>query len=176
GQEQGRVGNERAGNGDALLLAAGELCGGVVKTLGQAYGVEGFEGDFSADGRFDAFVDEGEFDVFECGGARNEVEALEDESQVVAAQQGELVVGEVGDIESAEVVASGGGRIQAADDVHGGGFAGAAGAHDGDKFAVIDAEVDAVEGTDFGVAAAVDFVDVGHFDDRSIRVQQAPPG
>ena len=36
GQEDGRVGDERAGDGDALLLAAGELRGVVAFAAGQA--------------------------------------------------------------------------------------------------------------------------------------------
>ncbi len=35
GQDQGRVGDERTGNGDALLLAAGELAGSMVDAVRQ---------------------------------------------------------------------------------------------------------------------------------------------
>src|SRR5258706_1025955 len=47
GEEDGGVGYDGAGDGDALALAAGELVGLVVRAVGEADDVEGFEGTFA---------------------------------------------------------------------------------------------------------------------------------
>ncbi len=83
-----------------------------------------------------AVVDEGELDVVEAGGAGEEVEGLEDEADLLVADAGELVVVELGDVVAVEPVFTLGRGVEAADEVHQGGLAGAGGAHDGDVLAV----------------------------------------
>src|SRR5690606_36447698 len=82
---------ERAGDGDALLLAAGKLrrvvmLAALQPDLGQRLGGAG-----GAFGAAHALVDQRKLDVFLCRGAREEVEALEDEAEVVAADERALV-------------------------------------------------------------------------------------
>ena len=102
-----------------------------------------------------AVVDEGQLDVVQRGGAGEQVEGLEDEADFLVADAGELVVVERGDVVAVEPVVALGGRVEAADEVHQRGFAGAGGAHDGDVLVVADAEVDAAEGVDLLVAHLV---------------------
>ena len=168
GEEEGGVVDEGAGDGDALLLAAGELVGVVVGAGCEADGLEGLEGAGAAGfgGVAVALVEEGEFDVFEGGGAGEEVEALEDESDFLVADVGEFVAVELGDVCAVEEVVAGGGAVEAADHVHEGGFAGAAGAHEGDEFAGLDVECDAADGVHIYLAGVVGLVDVGECDDR----------
>jgi len=52
------------------------------------------------DVNFRAAVEHGELDVFECGGAGEEVEALEDEAELLVADIGEGVAVELGDIDT----------------------------------------------------------------------------
>ena len=86
--------DERAGDGDALLLAAGELRGAVRAAVAQADGL-------------DELLDppvvglrpgdrERQDEVLLRGEDRQEVERLEDEADLVAAQLGELRVVERG--------------------------------------------------------------------------------
>jgi hypothetical protein len=82
-----------------------------------------------------AAVEQRQLDVLLRRGARQQVEALEDEAEVAAAQQGALVAVERLHRHAAEQVGAGGGRVQAAEDVHRGRLARAAGAHDGDELA-----------------------------------------
>src|SRR5690606_21057216 len=77
-----RIAGERAGDGDALLLAAGKLrrvvmLAALQPDLGQRLGGAG-----GAFGAAHALVDQRKLDVFLCRGAREEVEALEDEAEV----------------------------------------------------------------------------------------------
>ena len=57
------------------------------------------------------------------------------------------------------------GRIQAAEDVHQGGFAAPGRADDRDELAFLDVQRDIVQGADFLLAEAIDFADVAEFDE-----------
>src|SRR5699024_3607658 len=85
GEEEVGVGDDGAGDGDALFLAAGELAGEVVEAVAQAHEVEGGRGVFAAAGAGEAGEFEGQFDVLQGGQHGDEVERLEDEAQVVVA-------------------------------------------------------------------------------------------
>ncbi len=126
--------------------------------------------DFGAGGALgggSAVVDEGQLDVVERGGAGEEVEGLEDEADLLVADAGEFVVVELGDVVAVEPVAALRGGVEAADEVHQRGFAGAGGAHDGDVLVVADAEVDAAESVDLLVAHLVGLPEIVGDDDVS---------
>ncbi len=99
------------------------------------------------------------------GGAGEEIEGLEDEADLLVANAGELVVVELGDVVAVEPVVALRGRVEAADEVHQRGFAGAGGAHDGDVLVVADAEVDAAQGVDLLVAHLVGLPEIVGDDD-----------
>src|SRR5213078_434352 len=71
-----------------------------------------------------ARVLEGQLDVLERARPRQEVELLEDEADLRVPDPGERVRRQAGDILTAEHVAAGGGRVEAAQEVHEGGLAG----------------------------------------------------
>ncbi len=162
--DEGGVG-EGAGDGDALLLAAGELVGFVVEAVVEA----DLGGEFGGDGAHlfvgGAAVVHGDGDVFADGELLDEVVGLEDEAEVAIAGGGEVVVVEGGDVLAAEEVVARGGLIEAAEDVEEGGFAAAGGAHDADVFAGVDVEGDAAEDVGLDVAGDVGFPDVDEPDD-----------
>jgi len=56
-------------------------------------------------------------DVFDAGERGEEVEELEDEADFVAAEAGEVVIGEVGDGLAVDTDFPGGGTVEAADEV-----------------------------------------------------------
>src|SRR5262249_47565991 len=97
-----------------------------------------------------------QFEVLDCGGALQEIEALEDEAEIVAAQQRELVACHAADFHAAEEVLPAGRRIETAQEVHRGGLARARKAHHRNAPAVMDIEIDAAQRHDFGFAGAVD--------------------
>ena len=65
-----------------------------------------------------ARVDQGHLDVVERRRTRNQVEALEDEADPPVADQRQLVVVQVGDVDAVEDVGALGGLVEAADQVH----------------------------------------------------------
>ena len=89
GEQHGRLGDERAGDRDALLLAAGELRRLVVAALGEADALDQ-RVDRRASGLRPAIAS-GSEDVLLRGQRRQQVEGLEDEADVAAAQAGELL-------------------------------------------------------------------------------------
>ena len=105
-----------------------------------------FLGALDARGGGGAVVDERQLDVVQRGGAGQQVEGLEDEADLLVADAGELVVVELADQLAVEPVVALGGRVEAADEVHQRGLAGAGGAHDGDVLIVLDAQGDAAQG------------------------------
>jgi hypothetical protein len=165
GEDDGGLVDEGAGDGDALALAAGEFVGLMVHALAE---VDGFEDELGAGDAFGgggSVVDEGELNVMQSGGAGEQVEGLEDETDLLVADAGELVVVELGDVVAVEPVAALGGAVEAADEVHERGFAGAGGTHDGDVLVVADADVDAAEGIDDLVAHLIGLPEIVGDDD-----------
>ncbi len=164
GKDHHRIADDRAGDGDALLLAARQLRRVVMlaplkSDLGQRLRRAG-----RTLGRGMALVDQRQFDVLERGRAGEQVEALEDEAEIVAAQERPLVAAEARDIDAVEAVGAGGRPVEAADDVHRGRLAGARRPHDGDELALADRQVDAVERAHLGLSAAVVAADAAQFD------------
>src|SRR5690606_21422789 len=104
-------------------------------------------------------VEQGQFDVLQCAGSSQQVEALKDEPDVVAAQQCEFVGLQLTHVDASEQITSGRGLVQAPEDVHAGGLAGPAGAHHGHELTALDGEVHTVEGANLGSANAVHFAD-----------------
>ena len=91
---------EGPGDGDALLLAAGELARAVVEAVGEADGV-----DDRVEPRLVGLA-AGEVqrqrDVLRGGERRHQVEGLEDEADAVAAQLGELLLAEAAEVDVAD--------------------------------------------------------------------------
>src|SRR5262249_37428998 len=148
-QQDGGLVDERPGDGDALLLPAGELAGPVVEAVGQPDTLEQGGGAALAFGAGAVGgVEQGRLDVFQGGGGGEQVEVLEEEADAPVAQPGKLVGAEAGNLLAGEVVAAGGGAVEAAEAVHEGGLAGAGRADEGDELALVDVEGDALEGDD----------------------------
>ena len=86
--------DERAGDGDALLFAAGKICGEMLEAISKADSLERFDGL--------RFVGDGvevlrEHDVFERGEIRDEMKLLEDETDFFGAITDESGFVEAGD-------------------------------------------------------------------------------
>jgi hypothetical protein len=94
GEDDGGVVDERAGAGDPLLLPPGELAGAMVEAVAQADPLEGGRGAGVRILDANAGEDEGEPDVLEGAQRGEEVEGLEDVADPVAAEPGELALGE----------------------------------------------------------------------------------
>ena len=145
---------QRAGHGDALLLAAGELARAVPQPVAQADGA-----DHAVEPRrvgLPAGEVERQRDVLQRGERRDQVEGLEDEADLVAPELGQLLVVSVGEVGAADVHLAGGERVEAGHAVHQRGLARARRAHDRGEPPAVEVDGDAVEGAHLGVARAVD--------------------
>jgi len=134
--------NERAGDGDALLFAAGEFCGEMFEAVGEADTFEGFDGL--------RFVGDGmeilrEHDVFEGREIRDEMKLLEDETDFFRAVADEIRFVEARNVLAIHGDATGRGGVETAKDIDESGFAGAGRTHEGDPFAWLDAETYAAQ-------------------------------
>src|SRR5574341_995454 len=98
--------------------------------------------------------------VLQGRGPRQEVKPLEHESQLLVAQVGQLIAIQAGHVDPVERVPAAAGSVQAAQNVHQRGFAGAARAHHGDEFPPSDPESDVVDRSHFDVAVSIGFGDL----------------
>jgi hypothetical protein len=92
GHEHRRVGRERAGERDALLLAAGQLRRVVVAAASEADALEQLRRPCSGARRALAEQLEREHHVLQCREVGEEVERLEDEPDLTASKEGEAVL------------------------------------------------------------------------------------
>src|SRR5690606_2973437 len=95
-------------------------------------------------------------DVLQRTGARQQVEALEDEAELPVADVGELVLAQSVDPLAVQDVRPRGRPVQAADDVHHRGLAGAGRAHDRDHLARLDEQVHTAQRVHLVLPHAVD--------------------
>ena len=145
GEENGGGVDEGAGNGDALLLTAGEFRGLVRGAAAEAYEVEevvglpaGLAGAGSADESRDHHVLQG-------GKLRQQVMGLEHKADATVTESGKGVSPEGKDVGSVDGEGAGIGGEERAQDLEKGGLAGAGSAHNGDDLPGAGPEVYSLE-------------------------------
>src|SRR5262245_61091062 len=118
--------------------------------------------------RAETGVHERQFDVMERSGARQEVERLEDEPDLLVPNTGQGVVTHLRDFQAVQPIFAGVRRIQAPDDVHQRRLARTGRTHDGHVFVAPDGDVDTAKGA-YDFAAHVIFaLDAARDDDPSL--------
>src|SRR5439155_19253786 len=90
-------------------------------------------------------VGERQLDVGQRARARDQVVALEDEADLAVAKVREVVLVEVANVDAVDQVATAGGYVQAAEDVHQCALPAARAAHDRDEVAAMDLQRDLVQ-------------------------------
>ena len=168
GQHQLRVRDERARHGGALLLSAGDLVG--------VFGEDVRDAQLLRDGlQARAHLGVGflrqherEEDVVLDGEGVEEVEVLEHEAQVVAAERADLALGDGREAAAVQQHLARGRAVERREDVEKRGLAGAGLAHDGDVFALLDGERDVRERLHLAAAEAggIDLFEVVDFQNR----------
>lgn len=160
GEEDFRAVDEGAGQGHALLLAAGELRRVVSGAVAEPDAGEDFVGSLLRAAHAAQF--ERHEDVFQRGQRGKELETLEDESGGGIAQGGDGVLIEFVETASVELDVSGGRPVQTGAESEQGGLATAGGSDDGAVRTGGDVEVDAGENGERTSAAAVGFAEAAH--------------
>lgn len=139
-QEHARAQCQGAGERDALLLAAGHLVRVAVAVVGEPHQVQEFGGPLAALGRADLAHAQAEGDVVARAQVREEAVRLEDHPGVAAVGR------DPGDVLSVDQDFAGVGLLETGDDAQGGGLSAARRAEQGEEFAGLDGQVEAVEG------------------------------
>ena len=153
GEDHRRPSGERAGDGDALLLAARQFARAVVQAVAEPDGVD--DGTQPRPVRLAAGEVHRQRDVLDRRERGQEVERLEHESDPFAAQLGQLAVGELGEIDVTDVHGSGRERVEPGEAVHQRALAGAGRAHHGGERAGGYPDRHVIEREHLGGAASV---------------------
>ena len=112
-------------------------------------------------------VEHGQLDILQCRSAREQVKGLEDESNVLIAEAGQLVAVKPGDIHPVQQIAAFRRAVETTQQVHDGGFTRAARSHDGDKFAGGNLQRHASHGLHIHFARVVGLVNFLKLDDQA---------
>src|SRR5690349_19288619 len=131
GEEERRRVAERAGDGDALLLPAGQLIGKVMRAVGEADACE--EITSAGRGATVAAELEGNLDVLERGEGGDQLEALEDEADLRPAKLRSLIFRQARQVGAVEQHRAAGGNIKAREESEQRGLAAPRWSNDGDE-------------------------------------------
>ena len=151
--------DQSAGNRHALPLPAGKLIGLMISSVSKADGLQIVIGALLAFFASDTCIDQGQGHIVQGADAGEQVEVLEHEAYFFVARDGQRIVVQGGNFLAVQLVGAGGGAIQAAKNVHQGGFAGTGWSHERGKFPLVDVEVDARQCGNFLIAHLVQFLD-----------------
>jgi hypothetical protein len=166
GEHDRRAARERTGDRHALLLAAGELVGPVVEPVAETDGVD--------DGVVPLGVGlaprdrQRQQDVLLRGQGRHQVERLEHEADLVAAQPGQLLVLEPGQLGVADEHRAGRRRVQRRATVHERRLARPRRPHHRGELTAVDVERHVVEGNHLGLPGSVRLGQVLHACGRAL--------
>jgi len=138
GEDDRRFSHQRPGDGDPLLLSAGELVWPVPQLAAQAHQLQGDPDPLVPLSSRDPGVHHGRLHILQQGELWEQVVLLKDKAQQFIADLRQLVPVYSAHVPAIQQIGPGGGHIQTADDVHAGGFAGPGLARNCHKFAPLD--------------------------------------
>ncbi len=172
-EQDRRLVDQRPRDGDALLLAAGELVRPVVRAVGQADAAEQLERLPLAPGsRTIPVIQERRHHIFQGGRPRQQVEVLEDEADAPVADLGQLVRVKARHFLAGEAVAAVGGAVEAAQGVHERRFPGAGRADQGDELPLFDVQRHLLKRQDLHLPQVIRLAQVPQFDQGHPRRRQ----
>src|SRR5262245_3945207 len=167
GEQQHRVGNERARDRDALLLSARHLVRMVIDARTEADRFERGLRQLMALRSFDpAGIKERELDVLERGRSRQEIEPLEDEADLLVPYLGELALRELGHVATVETIGPGGRSVQASKEMHEGRLPRARRSGQRDEFARLHVERHAAQRANVDLANVIGPREIANGDER----------
>jgi hypothetical protein len=149
GEEEAGLVGEGAGNGDALLFAAGEVVGFAMGFVAKTDEIEQVVGAvFHFKFVENAGTAHGDLHILGGGEFLEEKMELEDETDLAIAEGGEFVFVPVGDFLPGDGDGAFIGAIEQAEEIEEGAFAAAGGSHDGVDALGIEVQLDIVENVD----------------------------
>ena len=126
----------------SLLLTTGQFARAVGRSVAQTDLIQRFERPLSSNRPGNPLIEQGHADVLHDVELADQVEGLEDEPDLPSSDRAELLVGEGGHVDPLEGVGPAGGSVEAAEQIHQGGFSGPGCAHDGEILPLRDVEID----------------------------------
>ncbi len=151
--------DERAGEGDALLLAAGKLTRKGLGTVSKSQSVQQLASPFDGLGAFHAGGEQGYGGVFGGIQRREQIVLLEDKAEIAPPEQHALLLRHPGETLSKQRHVAGGRVKQSGDDRDEGSFAAAAGPDEEAELAACGGVIHATEHFDPGLAIPEMFPD-----------------
>ena len=152
-QHDHRVVDQRPRDGRALLLPTRQLRRSVVASVGEVHACGQLAGLLATGGGWNTLIKEGDFEILQDVELWNQVEALEYEADIAAANLGEVVVVKPADVGFPEHVSPGRRSIQTTQEVHKRALARSALAADRDRHPLLEVDGNAPEGLDANAAA-----------------------
>ena len=168
-QDDGGFVDQRPRDRHALLLAAGQLVGKVVGAVAEADGLERRAGAPCRSRRLEraaAVVEQRQLDVVERARARQQVEALEDEADLLVADARQIVARQPRHVAPSRTYWPLDRTVEAPEDVHERGLAGAGRSRDGHELAGLDVERHAAKRADLDFTDDVGLREVPNEYDR----------
>ena len=170
-EDDRRLIDERSRDRNTLLLTARQLVRKVVKAVAKPDDLERLHGAAVALGPLHlrpTVVEQRQLDVVERRRPGQQVEALEHESDLLVAHDGELVLRHARDVLAVEEVFAAGGAVEAAEDVHQRRLAGSRRARDRHELAGLDVHVRAAQRADDHLADHVGLHQIANRNDRHV--------
>ena len=134
GHDNGRVVDQRPGNGHTLALSTGHFRRHMVDAVPQTHGFQHFFSPFLPFLFKETAVNHWKNHIIQSRKPWKEVKTLEYKSDFPVSRIGQFTVIQVGHFLPVQQVGASGGTVKAAKDIHEGGFAGTGGPHNGYKF------------------------------------------
>ncbi len=141
GENNGGPVHQRTGDRDPLTLSTRKLVGLVGHSRLHAHRSQSFLSPFHALGRGHARINQRQLHIVQSRCARQEVEGLEDKSNLFVPDAGQFVVVQLADLLTIQPVLAAAGRIQAPDQVHQRGLARSRRPHDRDVLVAADLQI-----------------------------------
>src|SRR3990172_781057 len=140
-QKNRGVRDQGARNSYTLALSAGKFIRLVVRPVCETDAGNGFPGQALSFAATDAAVDEGKLDIVEDIRTGEQIECLEDKSDLLVPYPSQLIVVHVADVRAVELVHSGRRSVEAADNIHERRFPRTGRPHDGDILVLLDLDI-----------------------------------
>ena len=172
--QEGRLVDQRAGDRDALLLTAGERVGPAFFAALEADLIDDRQGAFTGFVIRPTLDQEGDHHVLDDGERRDEVEGLEDEAEVPAAERRELFLAEAVEALTEDLDRARLRRERAGDDGEEGRLPATRGTDQHDELAAAGLEVGLLERDDLIVRRAEEHVDAGGADRDGVGLVTHP--
>ncbi len=151
------------GDGNPLLLPAGQLAGPMVEPVGHPQPPQQQRGMGPPTALVDTGIDRRDLDIFKGGEGGEQMVALEDEAEVLPAQIGQVVRLQFPGFLAGYPIAAAARPVETADDIHQGRFAGTGRADDGDHFSGGDGQVNILQDAQQSAAGEILPADAAQF-------------